>query len=222
MASASPPDEAAALALRRRNLLIGITAGAAILLVALVVLASLLNRIFGDVGGGLRGDQLGLNTTTPTTTETATGEIVKPVAATVFSPDGGADAPELAGRAIDGDPTTAWPTDTYSDTVPFPDFKNGVGLMLQLPQPTVVGNVSITLSSSGTKVQIRSASTPDPANLESTQELTPPTELKPGSNTIAVPSAAPTSNLLVWISTLGKTAGKNQVDVSEITVRAAS
>ena len=219
---AQPPDEAAALALRRRNLLIGIAAGAAILLVALVVLASLLNRIFGDVGGGLRGDQLGLNTTTPTTTETATGEIVKPVAATVFSPDGGADAPELAGRAIDGDPTTAWPTDTYSDTVPFPDFKNGVGLMLQLPQPTVVGNVSITLSSSGTKVQIRSASTPDPASLESTQELTPPTELKPGSNTIAVPSAAPTSNLLVWISTLGKTAGKNQVDVSEITVRAAS
>lgn len=219
---AQPPD-AAAFALRRRNLMIGVAAGAVVLIVALVVLASLLNRLFGDVGGGLRGDQLGLNTTAPTSaTPAATGEIVKPLAATVFSPDGGADAPELAGRAIDGDPTTAWPTDTYSDTVPFPDFKNGVGLMLQLPQPTVVGNVSITVSSSGTKVQIRSASTPDPDKLESTQELTPPTELKPGENIVAVPSAAPTSNLLVWISTLGKTAGKNQVDVSEITVRAAS
>ena len=186
-----------------------------------MVLASVLNRIFGDVGNGLGGDQLGLNPST-TTTVAATGEVVKPVAATVFSPDGGADAPDLAGLAIDGDPATAWPTDTYSDTVPFPDFKNGVGLMLQLPEPTVIGNVSITVSSSGTKVAIRSASTADPASLESTQELTPATELKPGANTIAVPAAAPTSNLLVWISTLGKTAGKNQVDVSEITVRAAS
>ena len=220
-AAAAAPDEAAALALRRRNLLIGVSAGAAILVVALVVLASVLNRIFGDVGNGLGGDQLGLNPST-TTTVAATGDIVKPVAATVFSPDGGADAPDLAGLAIDGDPATAWPTDTYSDTVPFPDFKNGVGLMLQLPEPTVIGNVSITVSSSGTKVAIRSASTADPASLESTQELTPATELKPGANTIAVPAAAPTSNLLVWISTLGKTAGKNQVDVSEITVRAAS
>ena len=219
---ANPLDPAAAHALRRRNLLIGIGAGAAVLLVALIVLASFLGRIFGDVGGGLKGEQLGLNPTTTTTTSSAPGSIIKPVAATVFSPDGGPDAPTLAGLAIDGDPATSWPTDTYTDPVPFPNFKNGVGLMLVLPEATVVGNVTLTVSSTGTGVQIRSASTSSPASLSDTTLLTGPTVLKSGANTISVPSAAPTSHLLVWISTLGQTAGKSQVDVSEITVRAAS
>lgn len=214
-------DEADLHARRRRSVLIGAAAGAAVLLVALVVLASILGRIFGDSDGSLKGDRLGLNTTTPSTS-TATGAVVKPVAATVFSPAGGADAPNLAGLAVDGDPSTAWPTDTYTDPTPFPNFKNGVGLMLQLPQPTEVGAVTVSVSSTGTQVQIRSASSANPASLEDTTRLAGPTALKPGSNTIAVPSASPTSYLLVWISTLGQVNGKNRTDVSEITVRAAS
>ena len=214
----APTDPEAAAARRRRTILIGVASGAAVLLIALLVLASLLGRIFGDVGGGLKGDQLGL-TTTPSAS--ATGQTVKPVAATVFSPQGGADAPSLAGLAIDGDPSTVWPTDTYTDSVPFPNFKNGVGLMLQLPEPTVVGSVSISVSSTGTQVQIRSATTPNAASLEDTQLLTGPTALKPGSNTVSVPSSAPTSYLLIWISTLGQTDGKNRTDVSEVSVRAA-
>jgi putative peptidoglycan lipid II flippase len=71
-------------------------------------------------------------------------------------------------------------------------------------------------------VQIRSSSSSSPASLEDTKLLTGPTALKPGTNTIAVPSAEPTSYLLVWISTLGQTSGKNRADVSEISVRAAS
>ena len=217
----TPIDPVVRHAHRRRNLLIGIGAGAAVLVIAFIVIASFLGRLFGDVGGGLKGDQLGLNTTT-SVSAVATGEIIKPVGATVFSPDGGADAPSLAGLAIDGDPTTAWPTDTYTDTVPFPNFKNGVGLMLQLPESTVVGNVTITVSSTGTQVQIRSSSVADPASLSDTTLLAGPSALKSGSNTITVPNATPTSYLLVWISTLGQTAGKSRVDVSEISVRAAS
>ena len=41
--------------------MIGLGVGGAIIVVALIVLASVLSRIFGDVGGGLGGDQLGLN-----------------------------------------------------------------------------------------------------------------------------------------------------------------
>ena len=140
----------------------------------------------------------------------------------MFSPEGGADAPELAELAIDGDPTTAWPTDTYTDTVPFPNFKNGVGLMLQLPQATEVGSVTIAVSSTGTQVQIRSAKTSSPASLDDSTLLAGPTQLKPGTNTIEIPGAEPTSYLLVWISTLGQTGGKSRTDVSEISVRAAS
>lgn len=207
---------------RRRMLLIGLTAGAAVLLVALVLLSSLFGRFFGGTSdGGIKSDRLGLNTTT-SASGAAAGEIVEPISATVFSPAGGADAPSLAGLAIDGDPTTVWPTDTYTDAVPFPGFKNGVGLLLALPEPTEVGSVTITVSSTGTEVQIRSATSDDPDSLEDTTALTQPTALTPGANTIAVPKAQATSNLLVWISTLGQTDGESRTDISEISIRAAS
>jgi putative peptidoglycan lipid II flippase len=210
---------------RRRNLIIGVTAAGAVILVALLVLASILNRMF-DLGGSLNKDQLGLNTPTSSTSSAASsapaGSAVKPTKATVFSPGGEADNPGEASQAIDGNPGSVWHSDTYSDAVPFPSFKNGVGLILQLPQPTVVGAVSLDVSSTGTKVEIRSSPTANPSKLEDTTVLTPATALKPGHNTIPVKAGAPTSNLLVWISTLGTTNGKSEADVSEISVQAAS
>ncbi len=211
---------------RRRNLIIGLSAAAAVILVALLVLASVLNRMF-DLGSGLNKDQLGLNGPSSSSASAGAspapaGSIVKPTKATVFSPDGEADNPGQAGLAIDGSPGTAWQTDTYSDAVPFPSFKNGVGLMLQLPKPTTVGTVTLDVSSTGTKVEIRSSPTPSPAKLDDTTVLTPATALKPGHNTIAVKGASATSNLLVWISTLGTTDGKSRADISEITIQAAS
>ena len=219
-AQASPAVPADEQARRRKTMLIGIGAGAAVLIIALIALASVLGRMFGDVGGGIKGDQLGLNTTTAKSSSPS-GSVVKPTGAVVFSPAGGADNPNLAGLAIDGDPTSSWPTDIYTDPVPFPNFKNGVGLMLQLPQPTVVGSVTLSVPSTGTKVQIRSATSSNPASLDDTTALTQPTALNTGSNTIEVPSAPPTSYLLVWITTMGQTDGKNKTALSEITVRAA-
>ena len=150
------------------------------------------------------------------------GSIVKPTRATVFSPDGDPDNAGTAGQAIDGDPSTAWATEVYTDAVPFPSFKQGEGLILQLPKPTVVGQVTIDTPSTGTKVEIRSASTASPSKLEDTTVLAPAFALKPGHNVIPVKAGSPTSNLLVWISTLGTTNGKSQAGLSEITVRAAS
>jgi putative peptidoglycan lipid II flippase len=218
-----PAADAEAKARKRKGLLIGLSVAGAIVVVALIVLASVLSKIFGDVGGGIDGNQLGLSpSTSGTPTSGAAGALVKPVRATVFSPQGEADAPSLAGLAIDGNPTTVWPTDTYSDPSPFPGFKNGVGLMLALPQPTTVGAVTVAVTGTGTAVQIRSSATPNPATLEDTTALTQPTPLQTGNNTITVNATAPTSNLLVWISTLGTVDGKSRTDISEITVKAAS
>ena len=147
---------------------------------------------------------------------------MKPVRATVFSPEGEPDAPDQAGLAIDGNQSTVWPIDTYTDPVPFPNFKNGVGLMLQLPQPTKLAEVTINLDSTGTAVEIRSSQTPTPASLDDTTVLTPATTLQPGSNTIPVNNPAPTSNVLVWVSTLGQVDGKSRSDIAEITLKAAS
>lgn len=223
---ASTAREYATFARRRRNVLIGVGAALTVIVVALLVLASVVSKIFGNVGGGLNKDELGLNgpssSTSSSVSSAPSGSMVKPTRATVFSPDGEADNPGQAGLAIDGNPTTSWETDIYTDAAPFPGFKNGVGLMLQLPSPTVVGAVGLDVSSTGTKVEIRSSTTPTPSSLEDTTVLTPATALKPGHNTIPVRSGAPTSNLLVWISTLGTTDGKSRAAISEITVQAAS
>ncbi|KDE99881.1 membrane protein [Mycolicibacterium aromaticivorans JS19b1 = JCM 16368] len=219
------PADAEAQARRRRNLLIGVGVGAGILVIALIVLASVLSSIFGDVGGGLKGDQLGLNPSTSQTADTnapAGGSTVKPVKVTVFSPGGGADNPDKAELAVTGGPGTGWSTDTYTDPNPFPNFKNGVGLLLQLPQPTTVGSVSLTVPSTGTQVQIRSASSANPTTLNDTTVLTQPTTLQPGANTIQVNAKAPTTYLVVWISTMGTTDGKNKTEISGLTVKAAS
>jgi putative peptidoglycan lipid II flippase len=221
-ASAREPDaEYGVFGRRRRSLLIGVGAGAVVILVALLVLASVVSKIFGNVGGGLNKDELGLNTTT-STAPAAVGSVVKPTQATVFSPEGEADNPGTAGNAIDGDASTAWQTDIYHDTVPFPGFKSGVGLLLQLPSPTVVGAVTVDTVSTGTKVEIRSAPNATPSKLDDTTVLAPAFALKPGHNVIPVRAGAATSNLLVWISTLGTIDGKNRTDFSEITVQAAS
>jgi putative peptidoglycan lipid II flippase len=211
-----------ARARRRKGLIIGVSVGAAILVVALVVLATVLSRVFGDVGGSLDKQELGLNNPPSSSSSTADGSIVRPTRATVFSPGGEADNPAQAALAIDGNPATAWSTDTYSDLVPFPSFKNGVGLLLQLPKPTVLASVTLSLNSTGTSIQIRSAATPTPATLDDTTELSPPTPMKTGSNTITISNPTPTSNVLVWITTLGNVDGKSESALSDITLKAAS
>lgn len=218
--------EYATFARRRRNVLIGVGAAVAVIVVALLVLASVVSKIFGNVGGGLNRDELGLNgpssSASSAPSSAAAGSAVKPTKATVYSPDGDADNAGQAGQAIDGDPSTAWSTEVYTDAVPFPSFKQGEGLMLQLPSPTVVGQVTIDTPSSGTKVEIRSASTASPSRLEDTAVLAPAFTLKPGHNVIPVRGGSATSNVLVWISTLGTTNGKSQASFSEVTVQAAA
>jgi Protein kinase domain len=153
---------------------------------------------------------------------TRPGPIVKPVSATVFSPDGPPDNPQDANLAIDGNPNTAWSTVTYQDAVPFPKFIEGMGLLLHLSEPTALSAVTLDVPSTGTKVQIRSSPTETPAKLGDTTELTPNTALRPGHNRIAVHNRTKTSNVLVWISTLGATNGESRTGISEITLQAAA
>lgn len=152
---------------------------------------------------------------------TRPGAMVKPVSATVFSPDGPPDNPQDAKLALDGNPNTGWSTVTYKDTVPFPKFISGMGLVLHLAEPTALSAVTLDVPSTGTQVQIRSSPTATPRKLADTSELTPTTALQPGHNRIAVHNDTKTSNVLVWISTLGTTNGESRTKLSDITLQAA-
>ena len=216
-------DDPEARARRKKGVMIGVAAAGTILIVALVVLATVLRGVFSDVGGPLDRAGLGLNNPTSSTSASdANTGTVKPVNAVVFSPGGGADKPDQAGQAIDGNASTAWPTDIYTDPVPFPNFKTGVGLMLQLPQPTAIGSVTVDVKGTGTAIQIRSSATATPSSLDDTTALTDPATMKTGTNTITISNPTPTPYLLVWISTLGTMDGQSETALAEITLKAAS
>ncbi|MGB8402556.1 MAG: protein kinase family protein [Mycobacterium sp.] len=217
------PTDPDTLARRRKMVLIGIGVGAAILLVALWFVA---DTLIGSVGGkGLDEGSLGLSSvhsSTASNSPSGPSNIVKPVAVAVFSPGGGADNPQSAGKAISGTPGEAWSTDIYTDPAPFPGFKNGVGLMLQLPQQATPTSLSLNVTSTGTQIQVRSASSTTPASLDDTKVLTQPTTMQPGNNTIAINNASPTSYVLIWISTLGSVDGKSKTDISNVVLKAGS
>jgi serine/threonine-protein kinase len=153
---------------------------------------------------------------------TRPGPTVKPVSATVFSPSGAADNPRDADLSIDGNPDTGWSTVTYKDPVPFPNFIEGMGLLLHLSEPTALSAVTLDVSSTGTEVQIRSSSTEHPAKLSDTTVLASTTPLQQGHNRIEVQDRTETSNVLVWITKLGTTNGESRTEISDITLQATA
>jgi putative peptidoglycan lipid II flippase len=204
-----------------------LVASAAIFLLAVLSLGSTLNRVLGENDDtiAMEADQLGLApNTAPSDPQPSPPEIVRqaadalviPTTAVVFSPDGSPDNPDSAVKAIDRDAATAWSTDRYHDADPFPKFKQGLGLLLQLPRPASLASVSIDLKTAGTVVQIRSARTDKPGALDDTDELSAPTPLQPGPNRIPLSTGPQVSTVLVWISTLGSTDGHHRAEISEI------
>ena len=89
--------------------------------------------------------------------EAAPTPTVRPVvAASDYDPLGnGSENADRAALAVDGDPATAWPTQTYFD--PLELQKAGVGLLLDLGSPTPVGAVDLTLLGQSSDVEVRLA-----------------------------------------------------------------
>jgi putative peptidoglycan lipid II flippase len=223
--------EEQAAAARRQMMRVAMATAAVIAVVALVALGSTLNNVLGDDHHtvGFNADKLGLTPPTASAAEpppevkrAAADRRIQPAGAIVFSPEGSPDSPESAGATIDGNPATAWSTDTYYDADPFPKFKSGIGVLLQLERPATLSAVTVDLNSTGTVVQLRGTGDTPPKTLADTTELSPPTPMQQGHNRVPVASSAPVSNVLVWISKLGSADGKNRSAVSEIELQAAS
>jgi hypothetical protein len=106
-------------------------------------------------------------------------------------------------KAVDGDPTTVWPTLTYKRNETFGNLKKGVGLIFDLGKPTGVGSVKITTTLPGTSLQI----------LVSDSESGPPTSLSDFRLIATDPRTTPSTTVnlqpgtsgryyLVWITKL--------------------
>jgi putative peptidoglycan lipid II flippase len=82
--------------------------------------------------------------------------------------------------------------------------------------------VNVTVNSTGTAIQIRSASSDSPTSLNDTTELSAPKPMQQGPNTIPINNAQPTQNVLVFITTLGNTGGDYHAEIADITLQAKS
>lgn len=143
---------------------------------------------------------------------------VSPSGATVFSPQGTPDSAANARLAVDGNTSTVWSTDSYFQ--PFPALKNGVGLMVTLDEPATLSSVWINSPTPGTNVEIRSAPSENPT-LDQTQVLGSKV-LGNGVTEIPVKSEGPSKNVLVWITGLSNSGGKNQSSIADIGFNAAT
>jgi putative peptidoglycan lipid II flippase len=136
-----------------------------------------------------------------------------------FDPLGdGSENGETASLAVDDDPSTAWRTSTYYD--PLEQQKDGVGLLVDLGEPTEVSQVDVTFIGTPTSFEILAAK--DGASAPTTDEgLTRVGKLDNASTQAEVTLDQPvtTQYLVLWLTELPPVGGDFRGQVADIVVR---
>ena len=118
---------------------------------------------------------------------------------------GGAENPQLAKLAIDGDPKTFWRTERYRRLPTLGGLKPGVGLVVDLGAVRNVSTVEVLLSGEGTNVEVRvPKANPDAAPMKSADQWKRAAGRDGASGTVplAMPQPQETRYLLVYLTSL--------------------
>jgi hypothetical protein len=132
---------------------------------------------------------------------------------TIDPSDPAGEHAELAARAVDGDPATAWYTHTYN-TPNFGGIKPAVGFVLNFASPSTVTSVTLHVNGTGGNVELRAtdAASPTAGPVLASGPLAADTVL-----TLSKPTQ--TSSIVLWFTALAQTAdGSNRIEITEITV----
>ncbi|ROS26243.1 murein biosynthesis integral membrane protein MurJ [Cellulomonas sp. PhB150] len=118
---------------------------------------------------------------------------------------------EAVDRAFDGDPSTYWYTMTYK-RADFAGFKNGVGYVMKLEDPTTVHTVTLHANGSGGHVEIRATGKSDPSGGKLLAEGEFGSEV-----TFTLDPATETEELTLWITELPTASdGSFRLELNEI------
>jgi hypothetical protein len=148
------------------------------------------------------------------------GAAVTIAGADVFDP-GGDGAPENDSDvplALDDDPSTAWSTLVYQGSPAFGNLKDGVGLLLDLGSPQAVGSVTLTTTTPGATVEIR---TSDQAGTTLDSFDAAGDGILEASTDLSFEEPVTARYVLVWITGLVSGPDGFSADLSGITVHAA-
>ncbi len=120
---------------------------------------------------------------------------------TVFDPfgDGESENGDEVPLAFDGDPATAWTTLTYRGTPDFGNLKPGVGVLLDLGSAQAVGAVTVTTTTPGITVEVRTGDSAD-GDLESFPVAASGTV--DGTADLALEEPVTAQYVLVWVTSL--------------------
>jgi eukaryotic-like serine/threonine-protein kinase len=148
----------------------------------------------------------------PQAAATAGGPIAI-LSATGFDPQGDhSENNSLAARTYDGNPATAWTSELYA-TAQFGNLKKGVGLLLDLGQPTSVHEVTIDLANGPLDVTVYAATSPslDGAAVIGTANAAT------GRVRIKAATTMPESEfIIVWFSSVAPVGSQFGASISEI------
>ncbi len=131
----------------------------------------------------------------------------------------GEEHPEQTGLVVDGDPATAWNTQSYKDGPRLAPYKQGVGLVLDLGSEQSVRSLVLTLGGSGYAFDVYAAAPgarapTDVAGLDRVAR-----ERRAGGRTEVDLGEVTTRYLVVWLTALPRDGGTFRGRVQEVVVR---
>jgi hypothetical protein len=147
-----------------------------------------------------------------------------PVTVTSFDPDdqsGGppVENPDQVSLVTDGDPTTAWTTETYQDGPPLAPYKRGLGLLLDLGRERPVSSVDITLDGGDHDLTLFAAPGASAAPTDITGLTRVAREAGVQGRVRVRPTDLTTRWLVVWLTALPVSGPGYQGQVGEVVVR---
>ena len=149
---------------------------------------------------------------TPQAGPTTTGPIAIS-SATGFDPQGDQqESNSQAARVYDGDPATTWTSELYNSPH-FGNLKQGVGLLLDLGQPTSVHRVTIDLANGPLDVTVYAASGP---SLQGAAVIGQSSAASGQIQLTATTTMAPSQYVIVWFTSLAPYGGQFGASVQEI------
>lgn len=137
-----------------------------------------------------------------------------------FDPRGqdGQEKPRDIPKAYDGDPNTAWSTDSYVGYSAFGNLKPGVGIILDLGKTQQVGNVKVTFLGGDTSVELRASTSSGDVLPEALDDFKPVAKGS-GTDVNLKGKGLKARYVLVWLTNLPQTAdGDYRGKISEIQV----
>nr|WP_221203789.1 protein kinase family protein [Modestobacter versicolor] len=204
-------------------------AGVLVMALALVIAAALWfgNNVL-SVAGNV--DQDGAGSTPPSGSATtggpasssapAAGAPATIASAGVFDPfgDGEPENDDEVPLTFDGDPTTTWSTLNYRGSADFGNLKPGVGIVYDLGSEQSLAGVTLTTTTPGATVEVRTGGTPD-GDLDAFTVATD-AELS-GTDELTFAEPVSTRYVLVWVTGLVANDDGFGADLAEVTVTAA-